>query len=176
MFPWIGALIAGVCVLFAILSISSALGWTNEILGVMLTFLLGSALAIVISGIIRRNIDFAILVTAILGGLTAGNAIYDLLLTSFGWESLIGWAVLVALFGLASGSLMTKFDDEIILLGTSLIGSFLFVRGWSLIFGGWPSEITIFVSLTSGEHLVLTWSFYLYFVSTLLLFGLTSYY
>ena len=62
------------------------------------------------------------------------------------------------------------------MLGTSFIGSYLFVRGWSIIFGGWPSEISIFVGLRSGEHLVLTWSFYVYFVVTLVLFAITSYF
>ena len=62
------------------------------------------------------------------------------------------------------------------MLGTSFIGSYLFVRGWSLIIGGWPSEISIFVGLRSGEHLVLTWSFYVYFVATLMLFAITSYF
>ena len=174
MFPWIGAIIAAVSMLFTVFSVSSALGWSNEILGVMLTFLVGAALAIATGSIIRRNIGLAIIVTAILGGLTAGNAIYDLLLTSFGWESLIGWAVLVSLFGLIGGALTFKFGSEIILFGTSLIGSYFFVRGWSLIFGGWPSETVIFVSLRSEEHLDVTWSFYIYFVLTLVLFGLTS--
>ena len=144
-------------------------------MGAILTYLIGSALAIVIATIIRRNIGLAIVVTAMLGGITAGNAIYDLLLTSFDWESLVGWAVLVSLFGLVGVSLTIKFEGEIILFGTSFIGSYVFVRGWSLIFGGWPSETTIFVNLKSGEHLDLSWSFYVYLVVTLMLFALTSY-
>ena len=102
-FPYTVVLTIGISILFTVFSISSALGWATGILGVTLTFLLGFALAAVVSKyILEEKLALTIIITAILGGLMAGNAIYDLLLTTTGWESLIGWAVLVSLFGLAS--------------------------------------------------------------------------
>ena len=102
-FPYTVILSIGLSILFTAFSISSAFGWTNEILGVILTFVIGTALSVVISKyILEEKLALTIIITAILGGLMAGNAVYDLLLTTTGWESLIGWAVIVSLFGLAS--------------------------------------------------------------------------
>ena len=102
-FPYTVVLTIGISILFTAFSISSVLGWTDEMLGAILTFVLGSALAVVISKyILEEKLGLTIIITAILGGLMAGNAVYDLLLTTTGWESLIGWAVIVSLFGLAS--------------------------------------------------------------------------
>ena len=102
-FPYTVVLTISISILFTVFSISSALGWTDGVTGLVLTFVLGFALAVVVSKyILEEKLGLTIIITAILGGLMAGNAVYDLLLTTTGWESLIGWAVLVCLFGLSS--------------------------------------------------------------------------
>ena len=174
LFPFMAAKLAFISVLFTVIEISGAAGWTENVLGLILTFLLGMALSLVVAMTIRRNIEIAVGVTGILGGLTIGNIIYEFLLASFDWESSIGWLVIVGIFGLIGGFLTFKFSGKIIILSTSFIGSYFFVRGWSLIIGGWPSEYVVWNHLKTGSELNLQWPFYVYLSIFLGLFVFTS--
>ena len=172
-FPFIGATLAALGVLFTAVSVSQALQWTDTVLGLMLTLLLSMALAIVIGSLVRRDIWLLVGVTGVLGGFSVGVVIESLLLAVH-FDSFIGYLIIVGLCGFIGGLLSFKFGGKVILFGTSFIGSYMFIRGWSLIFGGWPSEHEVWTSLREGEEVELEWPFYVYFTIFLVLFGLTS--
>ena len=172
-FPYIGAILTALGVLSTAVSVSQALQWTDTVLGLVLTLLLSMALAIIIGSLVRRHIWLLVGVTGVLGGFSVGSAIESLLLAA-GFDSFIGYLIIVGLCGFIGGLLSFKFGGKVILLGTSFVGSYIFMRGWSLIFGGWPSEHEVWTSLRDGEEVDLKWPFYVYFTIFLVLFGFTS--
>jgi len=50
------------------------------------------------------------------------------------------------------GSLGVWFKRHIIIIGTSLCGSYVAVRAVSLIFGGWPDEYELYEIVKSGNY------------------------
>lgn len=63
------------------------------------------------------------------------------------------------------------------LLATSLIGSYSFMRGFSIIFGGFPDEIEIYELLKSSKSIDdIKWSFWVYLVLFALVFLYGAYF
>jgi len=78
-------------------------------------------------------------VFGLIGGYFVGLLVYSICLAC-GWNSVWGLMVLTILFALAGLILTFKYKDELVMELSSAIGSYLFMRGWSYMFGGYPSE------------------------------------
>ena len=173
LFPFIGAKLAFIAVFVAVVDIFAAFELTATGLGVILTILLGSGLGIIAGMIVRKHIWSAFTVTAVIGGLAFGNLIFDTLLAVTSLSN-FGYFVILGVFGFIGGGLSQKFGKEIALYGTSLIGSFAFVRGWSFFLPGWPTDYVIANDVANGEKLQLTWQFCVYLLAIAVLFVITS--
>lgn len=81
-----------------------------------------------------------------LGGTLLYNVIFGMWL-----DSVIALAVIA--FGLAifGGWFIWKFDKDVLVYLTSLLGGYLLVRGVSLFIGDFPNEITTFQEIISGQ-------------------------
>jgi len=78
--------------------------------------------------------------------------------------------VLMAVFGLTLGILSIFWYHYIVIVCTSIIGSFLFIRGISLFAGGYPNEFTIYERIRDGELNGMPWTFYIYMIGMVILF------
>ena len=59
--------------------------------------------------------------------------------------------------------------------GTSLIGAYVFMHGWSLIFGGLPEEVELIPRIKSGEKVKLNSSkFTVYIVVFVIIFAVAA--
>ena len=173
LFPFIGAKLAAIAVFVAVVDIFAAFELTATGLGVILTILLGTGLAIIAGMVVRQHIWSAFTVVAVIGGLAFGNLIFDSLLAVTSLSN-FGYFVIVGVFGFVGFSISQRFGKEIALYGTSLIGSFAFVRGWSFFLPGWPTDYVIANDVANGEKLQLTWQFSVYLLAIAVLFALTS--
>ena len=123
--------------------------------------------------VVRRNIWLCVGVTGVLGGLALGSLIFDSA-AAIRPASTFGFYVILGIFGFIGGGISFSFGKEIALYGTSLIGPFAFVRGWSLFLPGWPTDFVIANQAANGETLELTWQYYVYLVAIAVLFVLSS--
>jgi hypothetical protein len=62
------------------------------------------------------------------------------------------------------GMLTFKYADVIVILSTSITGSYMLVRPVSWIFGGYPNELLLQELYESGNLDSLPWTFFLYLV------------
>ena len=87
-----------------------------------------------------RTIWLGVGVLGVVGGYFFGTLLYSFALALLGWTSL--WAmILISLgFAIGGGYVSFKFPKMTILVATSGIGSYAFMRGWSYFFKGYPSE------------------------------------
>lgn len=69
-----------------------------------------------------------------------------------------------------------EFQEYIVIVSTSLIGSYITVRALSIIFGGFPNELQFNVNINAHVLDSLPWKFYVYFVGIVLLFGFGVYF
>ena len=76
-------------------------------------------------------------------------------------SDVVFWVVSIGCAAVAAGLVFVAYNHAII-LSTSLIGSYLFVRGISLYAGGFPNEYTLMKELENGVIPVVPMSFYFY--------------
>jgi len=70
--------------------------------------------------------------------------------------------VLMAVFGITLGILSFFWYNYIVIICTSIFGSYLFVRGLSLMAGGYPNEFTIYERMNSHDIDSVPGTFYAY--------------
>lgn len=63
-----------------------------------------------------------------------------------------------------------EFKDYIIIVSTSFIGSYVTVRSFSLIFGGFPNEFQLNLNINTQTLSSFPWQFYIYFAAIIGLF------
>ena len=76
------------------------------------------------------------------------------------------WLMIVCL-GLVFGLVAFWKYRQVLIFGTAFMGSYLFVRGFSLFFGGYPNEFTLIEKMKNGETDYKHWPFYLYLITIL---------
>ena len=82
----------------------------------------------ILSGFCLGELTFAVAVKAAgSGAIQSSTALYI-------------WCLVFAFFG---GLLTCFYGKQIVLYGTALIGSYLFMHGWTLLFGGLPDEAAL---------------------------------
>ena len=100
--------------------------------------------------------------------------IFCFILVLSGWESFIGLIVITAVGAFARGLLACKYGPEIVLIGTSFIGSYIFMRGWTYILGGFQSEAEIVSKVANHEILEVPVSYWWYMILFVVVFLFTS--
>jgi len=75
------------------------------------------------------------------------------------------------IWGIITAILAFTIFEHIVIITTSLIGSYLFVRGLSVFIGGFPNEMTIYKMLKSGIPFEPT--FYAYLAAIIICFILS---
>lgn len=76
-------------------------------------------------------------------------------------SDIVFWCV-CALCAIVAAILVFVAYNHAIILSTSLVGSYFFVRGFSLYIGGFPNEYTFLKQIENGTLSAEPWSFYVY--------------
>lgn len=63
-----------------------------------------------------------------------------------------------------------EFQRDIMIVSTSLIGSYMIVRTASLVFGGFPNELNFNRNISTKTLYSMPWSMYVYFALIVILF------
>ena len=71
------------------------------------------------------------------------------------------------------GAILLILKPNLLLTAINFGGCYIFIRGISLIFGGYPSEIEIFSKMQTGEPLLIRWLFWVYLCVFSILFAST---
>ena len=129
-----------------------------------------------VSWLVKKNIWLLVGLTGILAGFSLGNLTFAVAVKAAGSGSIQSmtalyiWSVVFAIFG---GILCCFFGKQVVLYGTSLLGSYLFMHGWALLFGGLPDEAAMISRLANYDRIKLKGEFMLYLVVFVGLFVLS---
>lgn len=162
-FPWVTAGIAAIFVGFGLLIFFSAFEWMSGTAGLVICLIVAIGLAAVAAYFVFKMVWVGIGMLGIVGGYFLGTMIYTFFLASFHWSALWAMITFSIVFAILGGLVAFKFSKWVVLLSTSGIGSYAFMRGWSMFLGGFPTESEMMADLQSGEDLDLTWAFWVYF-------------
>lgn len=133
------------CVILAFTA--EATGWLEWSVPICLT-------AAVVAGLIVLLILYKChIIGAILIGVTLGAAfgvtIWGFVDFWIHWDkSILASLISTALFAVLGGLFGAKYESKTVCFGTSLIGSYTFMRGWSLIFTGYVGERKMYYLLS----------------------------
>ncbi len=111
-----------------------------------------------------------VMIISSLIGLLLGHLLYNLIVSSFVdtgnvlaiWITMAASAVIVSLIS------VFLFDLAVI-FGTAIAGAYLFVRGFSCLFGGYPNEFIVYSEFYDERLSEISTTFYMYVVVMMLL-------
>ena len=141
-FSWIIAGIVIVSFHLAVLGFCSIAGFMETNGGVAISIGVALLVAILSGFFVYRVVRIGEIVLGFVGGFITGSLFYTIVLavnqTGSVWSMLI-----ICMFFAVAGCWLAYKIRSILLVFTSLLGSYSFVRGFSYFLGGYPSEITI---------------------------------
>jgi hypothetical protein len=173
-FPYIAATMGGMFVGGFFMLVAGALGWLNSTVWMIVCFIIAAALGVGFGMLLKKVIWLAVGLVGIVGGFYLGSFLYTLILHASGWESYWGYWGIALSFAILGGVLSCKFGKNIVLLGTSFFGSYIFVSGLNYVLGGSPGLAEICGKLADGQHVVFTSATYVYLAVLICMFAFTA--
>ena len=134
--------------------------WVGWLL-LSISIILGAIAGFFASKLVRVGVFFIGVWSGIGLGLLLNNVVfYKINHVSVVW-------ILMAVFGITFGVLSFFWYNYIVIICTSILGSYLFVRGIALMLGGYPNEFTIYERIRAHDIGAVPGTFYAYMVGML---------
>ena len=161
-FPYVIATISSLAIITTIVFVGAFHGCADTLTGLIILLIAALAAGIVGGLLIRRAIWIGVGLTGIVAGFCLGSFLYGCILATTGWQSYWGALAISISLAIVGGILTFTLGKQIIILFTSLIGSYLFTRAITLVADeGYPSEAEIYAKLKNDEPIELDWHFWL---------------
>ena len=160
LFPYIGASIVAIFTITVVCSLTLAFGWMEETWGCVLCVIFAFVLGITIGIIMRRNIWLLIALTGLVGGFFAGALIDATITVLSGWHTVWFYWFISCLMGAIGCLVSCCWGKGLVMVSTSFIGSYLFMRSWTLFFPGhYPNEIELMEGTSDFDYDGIFWVF-----------------
>lgn len=116
------------------------MAWMSTEVGYWVTIGVGAVLSLVLGYLSLYFLKPFIGLLGAVGGFFLGTTLYSAFLANI--SGIPSWTMIVIgiVLGVVAGFFAYKFARPAIIITTALIGSYLFMRGCSYIFGGYPDE------------------------------------
>jgi len=140
-FPYIVASLVAIFTIGVVCGLSLAFGWMATGLGTGLTIGVAFILGILGGCFVRRNIKVMLGLLGMIAGFFSGSLIFALIAASSGWNAVWGFWVISVVMAIIGCVAAVYVGMPLVMTSTSLVGSYLFMRSWTLFFpGNYPSE------------------------------------
>ena len=170
-FPYVAASLVAIFIIGIVTSFSLAMGWmatTGGTIGVLCSALV---LGILAGCLIRRKIWIMVGLLGLVAGFFSGSLVYALVYGMSGWDAVWGFWLIASICGIAGLVAACYLGKSVVLLSTSMVGSYLFMRSWTLFFPGhYPSEAEL-IDGSGLEPDAAFWGFISIFVVSFILSG-----
>ena len=135
----------------------------DETVGIWISLGVAALVGLILGFVLMKTIWIAVGLTGVAAGFALGSFIYGCILATTGWDSYWGMIGIAGVCAVVGGFLTFGLGKPIIVLATSLVGSYIFTRGLTLVLAdGYPSEAEIIESLKHGAPVEFDWHFWLY--------------
>lgn len=159
-FPWVCAGLIAIFVFGFILFASLSFGWMTGTTGIVVTFIVALILAILCGMLVRRKIWLMVGLLGLVAGFFSGSLIATLVYSMTGSEAVwMFWVISIVMAGVGC-ALACFLGKTVVLTSTSMVGSYLFMRSWTLFFpGNYPNETELANDTTELELSGTFWIF-----------------
>ena len=140
-----------------IMYFSSIFGWLSKTWSLIVLIIVAVLVGLLLGFVLFKMTAVSIAVLGVFAGIFAGFALYSFILACSGYDALWMLITFAAIGGIIFGYFSFRFNKGFLSLCTALLGGYMFMRGWTFYFGGFPSEAEQFSMLVHGEDLDLGW-------------------
>ena len=162
-FRWSMTVFAGFMAFMAVLYFASLFGWLASVVAIVLVVIVAIAAGLASGAAMYYFIPVAMVVLGLGAGLFAGAALFSLIVGISGYDSIWLMITLIIVGMLASGYLAWVYNVAYLSFATALVGGYMFMRGWTFFFPGYPSEMEMIQYMQNGEDIEFGWAFWVYF-------------
>lgn len=151
------------CAFVAFMILASIFQWLNTTVGLIICGIFAIASGVLVYWIISKT-QIATIFLCLGGGFMLGSIVEGLVIAVTGWESMMFYIIVTASCMIGGGLLACKHPEFVKKWLTSCVGSYIFMRGWTYYFGGFPSEMEMYSMMAheNSDPLEFTWMFWLY--------------
>ena len=142
-FPYITASLCAIFLMTLTAMLSSQLGWMDTTLGAVLTIIGALAIGIAVGCFVRRCFKVMLGLLGLVAGFFSGSLVFALIsgMTGGEWKAVWGFWVVSAVLAIVGCVLAIYLGMPLVMFSTACIGSYLFMRAWTLFFpGNYPNE------------------------------------
>ena len=152
-------------------------GYFEDTSGIIIAFVVALVAAILASTIARKNIKVLISLAGVYAGFSLGTIFFAIAIKSAGSGVIHSKNLFIcgAVFAIIGGLLSIRYGKLVVIYGTALFGSYTFMHGWALLFGGLPDELEMYPRLQNHDRIKLKEAFTVYTVIFIGLFTLSSF-
>ena len=173
LFPYITSTLVGFFVVTILCSISLNAGWMVSMGGSIATICVAVVLGVIAACIVVRYTWLMISLLGMVAGFFGGTFLFALIsgMTGGNWNAVWGYWVIAVGCAIVGAVLALYLGLPLVIASTSLVGSYLFMRSWTLFFpGSYPSEEALIASKGQDalEMDTLFWVYVSVFVVTFL--------
>ena len=142
-FPYIIATLVGLFTISFLYLVADSAGWlvsTGASIGVLCGAI---ALGILAACLVRRNFKVMLALLGLVAGFFGGSLLFALIsgMTGGEWNAVWGFWVFSCVCAVAGCIAAIYLGMPLVMVSTALVGSYLFMRAWTLFFpGNYPSE------------------------------------
>ena len=156
---------------------ASNYGYLEEFSGTILAFATALFVAILVSILARKNIKVLMSLAGFYAGFSLGAIFFAIAIKSAGSGVIHSKNLFIcgAIFAIIGGLISVKYGQLVVIYGTALFGSYTFMHGWALLFGGLPDELEMFPRIQNHDRIKLKEAFTVYAVVFIGLFTLSSF-
>ena len=160
LFPYIGASIVAMFVIVTVSTLALAFGWMNATWAMILCLVAALALGVLAGCVVRRNMWALVGLMGLVGGFFGGAILFSAINAASGWDAVWGYWVISVICGAIGCWAACHFGKFVVMLSTSGVGSYLFMRSWTLFFPGhYPSESDMMDGGDSADYDGIFWLF-----------------
>ena len=133
--------------LYACLIIASIMGFMETTVGLWVSITVSLLLSWLVGHFTYKLVWLAIALLGIIAGIFFGVMVYSIVLSAFKLQFIWLMGLCAITFACLGGWLSARYSRDVVLVGTSLIGAYSFMRGFSYFFGGYPNEAKLLSDL-----------------------------
>lgn len=164
-FPWVTAALVAIFVMGLITMFSLSVGWMATSTGSTIVIITAFLLGIIAGSITRRNIWLMFSLLGLVSGFFSGSLIYALGYEAWGWNEVWIYWVVASSFAIVGCLAACKLGASIVVTSTALVGSYLFMRSWTMFFPGhYPSESELIDDTGDATSDPVFWAFFCVFI------------
>lgn len=168
----ISAILSFIFVFSVGLTFCMGLGWCSSPGGAIGVFFLLLTFGILAAVLLRNEKWLRNSIIGVVGGFFVGAFLFSIIATSSGWEEEWGYWFLTFICAVIGWTITCQYKDGSVIVLTSIIGSYLFMRAWTCFFPEvYPNESKI-VSGKREDNFEMTgvfWVFVLLFAACIVL-------